>query len=88
MDIGTVLLILVVGILTNISFLIGAGIGQKAAKEQEIEMPNLNPVKAVKNTVRDIRANRCAKKERERIDTLFENIENYDGTAMGQKDIP
>ena len=88
MDIGTVLLILVVGILTNISFLIGASVGQKVAKEQEIEPPNLNPIKAVKNTVKDIKAERHAKKEQEKIDTLFENIENYDGTSLGQKDIP
>ena len=49
------------------------------------EMPKLlNPVKAIK----EHKASKEAKVEQDRISTILQNIENYDGTANGQEDVP
>ena len=42
-----------------------------------------DPIKAV----RDQRVEREAEKERKRMETILSNIESYDGTGMGQKDV-
>jgi Asp-tRNA(Asn)/Glu-tRNA(Gln) amidotransferase B subunit len=75
-------LILVFGGLLNLAcFVIGASIGQKTAKGEKVEIPNLNPVTAVQNAVEKYEED---KKQRQ-LDTILENIDAYDGTGMGQK---
>ena len=65
-------------------FVIGAKVGQKVQRGEEITLPSFDPLKSV----REHEARKEAKAERERVDTILENIENYDGTDRGQKDIP
>jgi hypothetical protein len=49
------------------------------------ELPKVpNPVKAIK----EHKASKEAKAEQDRISTILQNIENYDGTANGQEDVP
>lgn len=80
----TILLILAVGTLNIACFFIGAKVGQTVAKGEEIKLPNVNPLEAVKE--------RHAKKEAEyeqgRVETILRNIDSYDGTGNGQKDVP
>ena len=78
-----IILVLVVGGLMMFSFLLGARTSQKAYKKEEIKMPTLNPVKAFQEHTE--RAEQT-KKEKE-YNTMLENINNYDGTGLGQKDI-
>lgn len=76
------LLLMVMG-LTNIAcFLIGAKVGQKVVNGEEVEMPN--PVKAIKVH----QAKKEAEFQQSKVDTILENIDNYDGTGYGQKDVP
>lgn len=77
------MLLLVVFIcLSNVACLIvGARIGQKAYRGEEIKLPN--PVEKAKS----IKADQESKKEQEAIDTMLYNIDVYDGTGLGQKDI-
>lgn len=79
-----ILIILSVGILCMGCFFVGAKVGQTVALGEKIEAPNLNPVEAI----REHQEKKHAEKEQARLDIIMENIENYDGTPRGQKDIP
>ena len=79
-----VLEILALGYICLACFLMGAKLGQKVAKGEEIETPSVNPLKAY----REREAKREAKEEQDRLNTILRNIESYDGTGNGQEDVP
>ena len=58
--------------------------GQKVSKGEEIQMPAVNPLEAV----REHRVKKEAQSEQDRIDTILRNIEGYNGTPDGQEDVP
>ena len=64
-------------------FIIGAKVGQTVVKGEKVETPNLNPLKAVKES----QARKAAEKEQEKKNKLLRNIERYDGTGRNQIDI-
>lgn len=64
-----------------VCFITGAKIGQFAAQNKEIKLPN--PI----NALEEYREKLEERKEREREDIMLENINNYDGTGMGQQDV-
>lgn len=64
--------------------IIGAKIGQKVAKGEEVKLPTVNPMQAFK----EHRERREAEKEQDKIETIMRNIEAYNGTSDGQKDLP
>lgn len=78
-----ILLLAVTGALCCICFFIGAKVGQKVSKGEEIILPSVNPVKAV----REHEERREAEREQARLDTIMQNLEAYDGTGYGQKDV-
>ena len=71
------------GVFLCIAFLLGAKVGQKVSSNQEIKLPTLNPAKKVKEMLKD----KENKKEEERMETILQNIENYDGTEIGQLEV-
>ena len=77
-----ILIILVVGIMNVLCFFIGAKIGQKVSKGEPIEAPN--PVKAIRKELDSFEQ----RKELEKYKIINENIDSYNGTSIGQKDIP
>lgn len=79
-----VLLVLTVGAMCIGCFLIGAKVGQKVSKGEEITLPTINPLKAY----REHEARKIAEMEQNRLDTIMQNIESYDGTASGQREVP
>lgn len=79
-----ILLILVVGALNVACFFIGARVGQKVVKGEAVELPKVDLMAAA----RERQAKREAEREQSKIDTIMQNIENYDGTSRGQKEIP
>lgn len=79
----TIILVLLMGGMNLLAFLIGARTAQKVDKGEEITLPTLNPMEAY----REHRERVEAHKEQERLNTMLENIDNYDGTGTGQKDI-
>ena len=81
--IDMMLIILAVGALCIGCFVIGAKVGQKVSKGEEIELPSLNPLEVY----RKHEAKREAEREQDKIDTIMQNIECYDGTGRGQKDV-
>jgi hypothetical protein len=79
-----VLLLLVMGAINILCFLTGAKVGQAVSKGEPIETPTVNPVKAIK----EHRARQEAEIEASRIESIMQNIENYDGTGFKQEDVP
>ena len=70
--------------LSNIlCFVIGAKVGQTIVKGERVEMPNLNPIKAI----RESNARKVVEMEMDKINTILRNVERYDGTSKGQEDV-
>ena len=78
------LTILTTGFLCIACFVIGASVGQRVSKGEEVKLPTINPIEAY----RERENKKEAQKEQERIDTILRNIEAYDGTSRGQEDVP
>lgn len=78
-----ILLSLTVGTLCIVCFLIGAKVGQTVSREEKIELPNLNPIKLVSEIHDEFKA----EKEKSRVEKIMHNIDAYDGTSLGQRDI-
>ena len=83
--IGMVAILFVSG-LNIVCFFIGAKVGQKVVRGEEVEIPN--PVKAVKESVEAYKEDKEAIKEREYYEAISHNIDVYDGTSIGQMEIP
>lgn len=69
-------------VLIFLAFIIGLHYGSKIKNNEPIEIPNY---------VKKIREHKEVKeiiKENEIMQTNLKNIENYDGTSIGQEDIP
>lgn len=66
------------------SFMLGAMVGQKAQKGDPIKFEVKSPTKVYEEHKEQVEQ----KKEQERLQIISENIDNYDGTGLGQKDIP
>lgn len=80
----TIALLFLFGIFIIVSYTLGLKNGQKLKKDEEIKMPEVNPVKIVRNEIEAFEQ----KKKQDSYDTMMANIDNYDGTGLGQKDIP
>ena len=77
-----IVLIISIGFMNILCFFIGAKIGQKVINKEEIKIPN--PIEEIKNhKVRDEEL-----KEQEIMRINLENIDNYTGDSIGQKEIP
>ena len=79
-----VLLLAVVAASNILCFMIGARVGQKVVKGEKVELPSVNPMKAYREHQNRVEAER----EQDRLDTILQNMESYDGTSNGQKDVP
>lgn len=80
----TIALLFLFGIFIIIAYTLGLKNGQKLKNDEEIKMPEINPVKIVRNEIETFEQ----KKKQDAYDTMMANIDNYDGTGLGQKDIP
>lgn len=80
----TVLIVLVTGALCVACFFVGAKVGQKVSKGEEIKLPSPDPIKAI----REHKDKKKADNESKRLEVIMQNIDNYDGTSRGQKDVP
>lgn len=75
---------LIVWSLCILSFTIGASVGQKVVNKEPIRVLPKSPA----TIIQEIKETKEQAKERERNKIIAENIDNYDGTSLGQKDIP
>ena len=77
-------LLFLFGIFIILAYTLGLKNGQKLKNNEEIKIPEINPVKIVRNEIETFEQN----KKQDVYDTMMANIDNYDGTGLGQKDIP
>ena len=68
-----------------LSFVIGAKIGLAVNKKKDI---TLNPVKMVSDSINESKERKQKDLEERKYDTMIENIDKYDGTGLGQKQMP
>ena len=80
----TIALLFLFRIFIILSYTLGLKNGQKLKNNEEIKIPEINPVKIVRNEIETFEQ----KKKQDAYDTMMANIDNYDGTGLGQKDIP
>ena len=64
-------------------FVIGAKVGQKVKKDEPIELPSVDPFKAY----REHEERKKARAEQDKYDAILHNVEVYDGTSNGQKEV-
>lgn len=79
-----VLLMLATGALCIVCFTVGARVGQKVSRGEEVKLPKVNPMEIA----REREDKREAQREQDRLDTILRNVENYDGTPNKQEDVP
>lgn len=79
-----ILLVAVIAICNIACFVIGARVGQKVQRGEEIRLPETTPIAAI----RPRRESREDKMERERLDAILRNIDRYDGSTARQEDVP
>ena len=83
-----ILLALVVGTLCIVCLIVGVKVGQTVSRGETLEVPELNPVKVMKENRERKLAEREQQREQTRMEVIMQNIESYDGTGLGQKDVP
>ncbi len=84
----TVIISALFGIFILISFITGLHYGSKIGRNEEIRMPNLNPVKKIKEDIKAYKQEKAEETDQLITDIMLQNIENYDGSGLGQIDIP
>lgn len=77
------LAILMTGAVCSFCFYVGAKVGMRVTKDEPIELPSINPMKAY----RDKKDREEAKAEQEKLDKILRNVERYNGTSEGQEDV-
>lgn len=80
----TIALLFLFGVFIILAYTLGLRNGQKLKNNEEIKIPEINPIKIVRNEIETFEQ----KKKQDAYDTMMANIDNYDGTGLGQKDIP
>ena len=81
-----VIMLLLVMMQNTICIVVGIKIGIALSKGERVELPN--PVKAYKEHKANMEAQKEAEKELDKISTIMQNIENYDGTGFHQEEVP
>lgn len=80
----TILMAILISTINLLCFYFGYKVGIKTNNKEEIKLDGINPVKVI-NTINQTREEA---KEQERMKIIAENIDSYNGTGLGQKDIP
>lgn len=79
----TIILVMLMGAMNLLAFLIGARVGQKVVNKEPVELPTINPITLYK----EHKDKEEMSKEQEKLNTMLDNINNYDGSSANQKDI-
>lgn len=88
MTLELILFCSIFGLIIMASYTLGLRNGQKLSKKEEITMPDVNPVSIVNKQIEKHEIKHEIKKEQELLNIMMDNIDNYDGTGTGQKELP
>lgn len=83
-----IILVFIVGTLNLLSFYLGSKTKNQNMNNKEIQINPMKVYKKYKEEKKQDEEKEKFVKEQEQTKIMIENIENYDGTGMGQKDIP
>lgn len=75
-------LMLIISTSNVMCFFIGARVGQKVINKEPLK------ITSPAEKIREHKAKKEEKAKLDRYSILMENIEKYDGTGIGQKDVP
>lgn len=75
-------------VLIFFAFFVGLHYGSKIKNGEVINKPTLNPVKAIREKIEDSKEEAKTEKEKEIENIILSNIDNYNGSELGQIDIP
>ena len=78
------IILLIVSTSNIICFFLGAKIGQRVVNNQPVRIIDKSPIESI----REKQDSKELKKQQEIDDVIKHNIDVYDGTSLGQKDIP
>lgn len=67
-----------------LSFCLGIVLGQKLNRNETIKV---NPVEIVQDHIEETKTRKKSLVEQEELDKMLQNIDNYDGSGLGQLDI-
>lgn len=86
METGMIIFItaVIVSTLNIACFFVGANVRQKVDAGEEVKVANVNPLKMWE----EHKDKHETEKSARRMEIILENLENYDGTPQGQKEIP
>ena len=79
----TIVLCTVFGVFILLSYTLGLRNGQKLSKNEEVKMPEINPITIVNNEKQKYEE----RKKQDALEVMLDNIENYDPSGIGQNDI-
>lgn len=82
--IEAIILCTIFGVFILISYTLGLRNGQRLSTSKEIKSPIVNPVEVLTKEIKKYEDN----KKQQALDVIMSNIDNYDGTGLGQIDIP
>lgn len=80
----SIILCTIFGVFILVAYSLGLKNGQRISKNEEVVVPNVNPIKVITEE----KERTEEKKKQEAYEIMMSNIDNYDGTGLGQKDIP
>ena len=80
----SILLCTIFGVFILVAYSLGLKNGQRISKNEEVVVPNVNPIKVITEEKEKYEE----KKKQEAYEIMMSNIDNYDGTGLGQQDIP
>ena len=69
-------------------FIAGAKVEQSAARGEKIEFNIPNPVDYWREHYQQKEAQKEAQREADKVSTILENIDRYDGTGANQQEVP
>lgn len=72
-------------VINIITLLIGVKIGMSVANKKDI---TLNPIKAIQQHKEERQEQKEIALKEKQYKTMMKNIDNYDGTSLGQEEIP
>lgn len=82
--IETIILCTIFGVFILVAYSLGLKNGQRLSKDEDVVVPIVNPVKVITEEIEKHEE----KKKQQAYEIMMSNIDNYDGTGLGQQDIP
>lgn len=73
--------IIIFGLFLLLAFYLGT-------KQNKNKTSTINPVKVIKDKINETKENKEKELKSKQLETMLTNIDNYDGTGLGQKRIP